>query len=103
MDQGGPHAEHALKAPGADRPPRRSLRGQARAPTAERHIDASEPGEKVQLDCFYVSRLSGTKGTVWQYTAADVASGFAWAELHATPRNLRSRWTAELVHASRAS
>jgi transposase InsO family protein len=64
----------------------------------ELHIDASEPGEKVQLDCFYVGRLSGTKGTVWQYTAADVASGFAWAELHATERNPRARWTRELVH-----
>jgi transposase InsO family protein len=64
----------------------------------ERHIDATEPGEKVQLDCFYVGRLQGTKGTVWQYTAADVASGFAWAELHATAKNPRSRWTRELVH-----
>ena len=31
-------------------------------PPPERHIDASEPGEKVQLDCFFVGRLSGTKG-----------------------------------------
>jgi transposase len=30
----------------------------------ERHIEASAPGEKVQLDCFFVGRLSGTKGTV---------------------------------------
>jgi transposase InsO family protein len=52
----------------------------------------------VQLDCFYVGRLSGTKGTVWQYTAADVASGFAWAELHATERNPRPRFTKELLH-----
>jgi transposase InsO family protein len=50
------------------------------------------------MDCFYVGRLSGTKGTVWQYTAADVASGYAWAFLKATERNPRSRWTAELVH-----
>jgi transposase InsO family protein len=64
----------------------------------ELHIDASEPGEKVQMDCFYVGRLSGTKGTVWQYTAADVASGYAWAFLRATRRNPRSRWTRELVH-----
>jgi transposase InsO family protein len=64
----------------------------------ELHIDASEPGEKVQMDCFYVGRLSGTKGTVWQYTAADVASGYAWAFLKATERNPRSRWTRELVH-----
>ena len=64
----------------------------------ELHIDASEPGEKVQMDCFYVGRLAGTKGTVWQYTAADVASGYAWAFLKATERNPRSRWTSELVH-----
>jgi hypothetical protein len=43
----------------------------------ELHIDASLPGEKVQIDCFYIGRLSGTKGTVWQYTATDVASGYA--------------------------
>lgn len=64
----------------------------------ELHIDASKPGEKVQLDCFYVGRLSGTKGTVWQYTAADVASGFAWAQLHASERNPRARWTKDLLH-----
>jgi len=67
------------------------------APPA-RHIDAREPGEKVQMDCFYVGRLSGARGTVWQYTAADVASGYAWAFLRQTDRNPRSRWTAELVH-----
>jgi transposase InsO family protein len=67
-------------------------------PPPERHIDASVPGEKVQLDCFYVGRLSETKGTVWQYTAIDVASSFCWAELHATERNPRSRHTRELHH-----
>jgi transposase InsO family protein len=67
-------------------------------PPPARHIDATVPGEKVQLDCFYVGRLSGTKGTVWQYTAADVASGYAWAFLANTDRNPRSRWTQELVH-----
>ena len=72
-------------------------RAPARAPK-ELHIDASEPGEKVQMDCFYVGRLSGTKGTVWQYTATDVASGFAWAELHQSERNPRARWTKELLH-----
>jgi len=56
-------------------------------PPPERHIDASAPGEKVQLDCFYVGRLSGTKGTVWQYTAIDVASAFCWAELHSSQGN----------------
>jgi transposase InsO family protein len=67
-------------------------------PEPERHIDASEPGEKVQLDCFYVGRLSGTKGTVWQYTAIDVASAFTWAELRTSERNPRARHTRELVH-----
>jgi transposase InsO family protein len=64
----------------------------------ERHIEAQEPGEKVQMDSFFVGRLSGSKGTIWQYTAADVASGFLWAELRASDRNPRARWTAELCH-----
>ena len=67
------------------------------APPA-RHIDATTPGEKVQLDCFYVGRLSGTKGTVWQYTAIDVASAYTWAELHNSERNPRSRHTMALLH-----
>ena len=67
-------------------------------PPPARHIDATEPGEKVQVDCFYVGRLSGTKGTVWQYTAIDVASAYTWAELHASQRNPRARHTRELLH-----
>ena len=72
-----------------------------RTPASRRRSATSRPpspGEKVQLDCFLVGRLSGSKGTVWQYTAADVASGFIWAELHSSERNPRARWTAELVH-----
>jgi len=67
-------------------------------PPPARHIDAQRPGEKVQLDCFYVGRLSGTKGTVWQYTAIDVASAFTWAELRTSERNPRARHTRELLH-----
>ena len=67
-------------------------------PPPERHIDASEPGEKVQMDCFYVGRLSGTKGTVWQYTAIDVASAYCWAELHTSERNPRSQHGQRLLH-----
>jgi hypothetical protein len=26
------------------------------------HIEAFKPGEKVQLDCFFIGRLQGTKG-----------------------------------------
>jgi len=64
----------------------------------ELHIDASEPGEKVQMDCFYVGRLSGSKGVVWQYTAIDVASAFTWAFLRSSDRNPSARHTAELCH-----
>jgi transposase InsO family protein len=64
----------------------------------ERHIDAQRPGEKVQVDCFFVGRLSGAKGTVWQYTGIDVASAYTWAELHTSERNPRARHTRELVH-----
>jgi transposase InsO family protein len=67
-------------------------------PPPERHIDATEPGEKVQLDCFFIGRLSGTKGAVWQYTAIDVASAFTWGELHTSDRNPRARHTRELLH-----
>jgi transposase InsO family protein len=68
------------------------------SPPPERHIDASRPGEKVGVDCFYVGRLSGTRGTVWQYTAIDLASGYAWAELHTSERNPRSQHCQRLVH-----
>ncbi|MGH2652945.1 MAG: hypothetical protein ACRDHV_01165 [Actinomycetota bacterium] len=44
-----------------------------------------------------MGRLSGTRGTVWQYTAIDVASACAWAELHVTPRNPSARWTSHLA------
>src|SRR5207247_8553847 len=66
-------------------------------PEPERHVEASRPGELVGLDCFYVGRLSGTKGTVWKYTAIDVASGYAWAELHTSPRNPRAQHCSALV------
>ncbi len=47
----------------------------------ERHIDVSRPGELIGIDCFFVGRLQGTKGSIWQLTAIDVASSFAWAEV----------------------
>ena len=62
------------------------------------HIEAKEPGEKVQMDCFYVGRLSGSKGVVWQYTAIDVASAYVWASLRSSERNPSARHTAELCH-----
>jgi transposase InsO family protein len=50
-----------------------------------RHVEAERPGELVGVDCFFVGRLHGTKGTVWQLTAIDVCSSFAWAELVRCP------------------
>ena len=66
-------------------------------PEPERHLDVSRPGELVQMDCFFVGRLSGTKGAVWQYTAIDVGSAFTWAELHTTPKNPNARWCSGLA------
>lgn len=62
-----------------------------------RHLDVSEPGELVQCDCFRIGRLQGTKGVVWQYTAIDVGSAHAWAEIHTTPHNPSSRYTSLLA------
>ena len=56
-----------------------------REPEQERHVEAERPGELVGMDCFFVGRLSGTKGAVWQLTAIDVHSSFAWAELVRCP------------------
>jgi len=69
----------------------------AREPEPERHICVDHPGELVQMDCFCIGRLSGTKGVVWQYTAIDAASAFTWAELHVTPRNPDARHASRLA------
>ena len=57
-----------------------------REPEPERHVEAERPGELVGMDCFFVGRLQGTKGAVWQLTATDVHSSFAWAELVRCPK-----------------
>jgi transposase InsO family protein len=56
-----------------------------RQPAPERHVEAERPGELVGIDCFFVGRLAGTSGSVWQLTAIDVASSYAWAELVSCP------------------
>ena len=63
----------------------------------ERHLQVDHPGELVQFDCFCIGRLSGTKGTVWQYTAIDVASAYTWATLQVTRRNPSATWTSQLA------
>lgn len=68
-----------------------------RDPEPERHIEADHPGSLVQMDCFCIGRLSGTKGTVWQYTALDVATSYCWAELHTSARNASEHWCSRLA------
>jgi transposase InsO family protein len=56
-----------------------------RDPEPEPHITTARPGELVGIDCFFVGRLHGTKGPVWQITACDTYSSFAWADLVVCP------------------
>ena len=70
---------------------------QRRRPEPVRHIEATYPGDLVQVDCFYVGNLAGSRGRTWQYTAIDVASSYTWATLHNTPRTPSARHTAALV------
>jgi transposase InsO family protein len=66
-------------------------------PPPARHLDVDHPGQLVQFDCLCIGRLSGTKGTVWQYTAIDVASAYTWATLQVTRRNPSATWTSALA------
>jgi transposase len=54
--------------------------------------------KRLALIARHRGRLSGSKGSVWQYTAIDVASGYTWAELHSSERNPRSRHCQALLH-----
>jgi transposase InsO family protein len=56
-----------------------------REPESEPHVDSRRPGELVGIDCFFVGRLHGTKGPVWQITACDTYSSFGWANLVVCP------------------
>jgi len=56
-----------------------------RDPEPEPHIHSTRPGELVGIDCFYVGRLRGAAGPVWQITAIDTYSSFAWADLVVCP------------------
>jgi transposase len=72
-----------------------------RDPGPERHIEVSHPGELIGIDCFFVGRLQGTKGSIWQLTAIDVASSYAWAELvvckEGKPANPNAKQTSKLA------
>jgi transposase InsO family protein len=81
-----PRLEHARQAAVADRRLPRAYEPH-RDPDPELHVDTARPGELVGVDCFYVGRLHGTAGTVWQITAIDTYSGYAWADLVTAPND----------------
>jgi transposase InsO family protein len=54
-------------------------------PLPEPHILVDRPGELVGVDCFFVGRLKGTRDPVWQVTAIDCYSSYAWADLVTCP------------------
>src|SRR5919106_3919963 len=69
-----------------------------REPQPEPHNQVSRPGELVGFDCFFVGRLRGTDGAVWQLTAIDCYSSYAWAELVVCRRgNPTARQTSALA------
>ncbi|TMC47120.1 MAG: transposase family protein [Chloroflexi bacterium] len=55
--------------------------GRSGARSSSPRTDVQRPDELVGIDCFYVGRLKDTDGAIWQLTAIDVASSYAWAEL----------------------
>jgi transposase InsO family protein len=69
-------------------------------------LDATLPGDLIQMDCFHVGSFKETRlkagkaqrGVIWQYTAIDVASSWTWAELHATTHNPSPALTSALAH-----
>ena len=63
----------------------------------EPHIDVCRPGELVGFDCFFVGRLKGTHGVVWQLTAIDCYSSFAWAELVVCAKDPSAPQTSKLA------
>src|SRR6266545_2959472 len=90
------------------------------APAPERHIEVERPGELVGIDCFYVGRLRGTQGAIWQQTSrlarrvaeelraagwrlervlCDNGQDFRGEAFHATVERLRARVTH--IHAGR--
>jgi transposase InsO family protein len=56
-----------------------------REPQPQPHVEVDHPGELVGFDCFYVGRLKGTNGAVWQLSAIDCYSSYAWVELVVCP------------------
>ena len=82
------------RAPPKPRPP---------IPAPVRHIEATHPGELVQLDCFYVGKLAGSRGApgrtpplMWQDRCGDLGArnqsqalaAFDWPDVQDSMREL---------------
>ena len=64
----------------------------------QRHVHTDRPGELVGVDCFFVGRLRGSKYPVWQVTAIDCHSSYAWAMLINCPNGQpSSKQTSQLA------
>src|SRR5512132_371370 len=77
------------------------LRGSARA-AAARSTARAAPGRRPSGPAGAAGLLlhraaERHQGTVWQYTAIDVASAYAWATLQVTRRNPSATWTSQLA------
>jgi transposase InsO family protein len=55
------------------------------------------PGSWSSWTAFALAGSQGPRGTVWQYTAIDVASAYTWATLQVTRRNPSATWTSQLA------
>lgn len=83
-----------------------SIEVSSRAAAYAGRLDATVPGDLIQMDCFHVGSFKETRigtakathGQIWQYTAIDVASSWIWAELHATVHNPSPAITSALAH-----
>jgi hypothetical protein len=96
-------AQHPPQAAGADRPPPRSL--MSGGSRSRRESATSTPPRRAKSPARLLLRRppQGIKGTVWQHTAADVASGFAGQNATRLRRTRASDGRASWCTASRAN
>lgn len=74
----------------------RTRRALQEARGRKRHVEASQPGELVCLDSFYIGKLKGV-GKVWQLTACDAASSYGTARIVVVPTAVSARHTRALL------
>ena len=99
QDAGPPRAQHARQAPGAGRRLPRTLRAAARTAARAAHPQhAARRAGRHRL--FFVGRLHGSKGAVWQITAIDTSAatpGPIWSSARRPdrPSSRPPRWPDE--------